>query len=62
VHGALDDVVPCQPSLDCAALASRVGGDVTCEVLPGCGHFEVIDPLSGAWPHVLAALRALIAP
>lgn len=62
VHGALDDVVPCQLSLDYAALAGRAGGDVACEVLPGCGHFEVIDPLSGAWPHVLAALRALIAP
>lgn len=62
VHGALDDVVPCQLSLDYAALAGRAGGDVACEVLPECGHFEVIDPLSAAWPHVLAALRALIAP
>ncbi len=62
VHGALDDVVPCQLSLDYAAVAGRAGGDVACEVLPGCGHFEVIDPLSGAWAHVLAALRALSTP
>jgi acetyl esterase/lipase len=62
VHGADDEVVPCQMSADYAALAARAGGDVTCDVLPGCGHFEVIDPLSGAWPHVLAALHGLIAP
>jgi len=61
VHGADDDVVPCQLSVDYAALATRAGGDVACDVLPGCGHFEVIDPLSGAWPRVLAALDALVA-
>ncbi len=62
VHGELDDVVPCGMSLDYAARAARAGGDVVCDALPGCGHFEVIDPLSGAWPRVLAAFRALIAP
>jgi acetyl esterase/lipase len=59
VHGADDDVVPCQLSVDYAALAARAGGQAACSVLPGFGHFEVIDPLTGAWPHVLAALQAL---
>jgi hypothetical protein len=27
--------------------------------LPGYGHFEMIDPLSGAWAEVLAAFRAV---
>jgi pimeloyl-ACP methyl ester carboxylesterase len=60
VHGADDEVVPCQLSVDYAALAARAGGAAACSVLPGYGHFEVIDPLTGAWPHVLAAVRALI--
>jgi hypothetical protein len=25
--------------------------------VPGADHFDLIDPLSGAWPHVLAAIR-----
>ncbi len=62
VHGADDEVVPCQLSTDYAALAASAGGEAVCSVLPGYGHFEVIDPLTGAWPHVLAALRALIGP
>jgi hypothetical protein len=35
---------------------------VSCEVLPRCGHFELIDPLSAAWPAVLDAFRAVAAP
>jgi dipeptidyl aminopeptidase/acylaminoacyl peptidase len=62
VHGELDDVVPCAMSLDYAARAARVGGDVACDALPGFGHFEVIDPLSGAWPRVLSAFRSLAIP
>jgi acetyl esterase/lipase len=62
VHGANDEVVPCQLSVDYAALAVRAGGLAACSVLPGYGHFEVIDPVTGAWPHVLAALQALIEP
>jgi acetyl esterase/lipase len=62
VHGELDDVVPCGMSLEYAEQAARAGSDVACDVLPGCGHFEVIDPLSGAWPRVLSAFRSLILP
>jgi acetyl esterase/lipase len=62
VHGELDDVVPCAMSLDYAERATRAGGDVVCDALPECGHFEVIDPLSGAWPCVLAAFSSVIRP
>jgi len=62
VHGADDGVVPSQMSLDfaraAAAAAAAVGGAVSCEVLPRCGHFELIDPLSAAWPAVLGAFAA----
>lgn len=27
--------------------------------LPGCGHYAVIDPLSGAWPRVVAEIERL---
>jgi hypothetical protein len=58
VHGVADDVVPAQLSEDYAARAGDAGDDVACELLDGCGHFEVIDPLSGAWPAVLGAFVA----
>ena len=45
VHGADDDTVPASMS---EAFAAR-GGDVTLSVRPGEGHFEHIDPGSGAW-------------
>jgi acetyl esterase/lipase len=57
VHGETDDIVPCGMSVAYAERVVGAGGDVGCEVLPGCGHFEVIDPLSRAWPEVAAAFR-----
>jgi hypothetical protein len=62
LRGDIDDVVPCARSLDYADRAAAAGGDVACEALPGSGHFDVPDPLSGAWPRMLAALCALIPP
>jgi acetyl esterase/lipase len=59
VHGEIDDIVPWRMSVGYAERAVGVGGDARCEVLPGCGHFEVIDPLSGAWPQVMRAFRAV---
>jgi len=65
VHGADDGVVPSEMSVGFAreaAAAGGGGGAVRCDVLPGCGHFELIDPLSAAWPAVLEAFRAMAAP
>jgi acetyl esterase/lipase len=61
VHGIVDDRVPAEQSRSYAERARSVGDDVVCELLPGCGHFEVIDPLSAVWPVVLAAFRAAAA-
>jgi acetyl esterase/lipase len=55
VHGSADDRVPVELSLEYAERGRDAGDDVTCEVLAGCGHFEVIDPRSGAWAAVVAA-------
>jgi acetyl esterase/lipase len=49
VHGDADDAVPIELSRRYAARAAE-GGD-RCELveLPGCGHFEHLDPTTPAW-------------
>jgi acetyl esterase/lipase len=60
VHGTADNRVPAELSLAYAARGRAAGDDVSCDLLPGCGHYEVIDPLSAAWPSVLAAFRSAL--
>ena len=55
VHGTSDDRVPAGLSMAYAERGRAAGDEVECDLLDGCGHFEVIDPLSGAWPAVLGA-------
>jgi acetyl esterase/lipase len=58
VHGLADEWVPYLMSLDYARWARRAGARAaaaTCVLLPGAGHFEVIDPLSVEWPQVVDA-------
>jgi acetyl esterase/lipase len=62
VHGSADDAVPCSMSASFLRHAHAAGDDVSLAELPGAGHFDVIDPLSGAWPAVLAAFASLVAP
>jgi len=52
VHGETDDLVP--PSQSTAYAATHPA--VACELVPGAGHFALIDPASAAWPRVLAAV------
>jgi acetyl esterase/lipase len=54
VHGVDDDVVPVGQSE--AYVAAHPEAQL--RSLPGVGHFALIDPLSAAWPDVLAALEA----
>jgi hypothetical protein len=44
-----------------AARARSAGDDTYLTELPKCGHFDVIDPRSAAWPAVLTAFRGLAA-
>jgi acetyl esterase/lipase len=62
VHGTLDDRVPFSMSREYVARARAVGDEVVFTELPGCGHFELIDPLSSAWPAVLDAFGAVALP
>ena len=59
VHGSLDDVVPVAMSRGYAAISRAAGDDTTVTELPGASHVDLIDPLSPAWPHVVAAFEAL---
>ena len=59
VHGALDDVVPPSMSRRYAALGRAAGDDATVAELPGASHLDVIDPLSPAWPQMMAAFKDL---
>jgi acetyl esterase/lipase len=57
LHGTADDRVPWEQSRDFGERARVVGDRVSCVLLPGVGHFELIDPLSAAWPAVEAEFR-----
>ncbi|MER6472638.1 alpha/beta hydrolase [Streptomyces collinus] len=56
VHGVRDDSLP-------VAMARRYAArsGATLHELPDCGHFDVIDPDSAAWPVVTGALAAILA-
>jgi acetyl esterase/lipase len=58
VHGQADDRVPWELSRSYGERAAAAGNQVRCVLLPGVGHFELIDPLSGAWPAVRAEFAA----
>jgi acetyl esterase/lipase len=58
VHGTADDRVPIGHARAYAQRACAAGDD--CRVVEvDCGHFEVIDPRSTAWPAVAGAVREL---
>ncbi len=59
LHGAADPYVPMQQSTAFVARATAAGDAVSFTELPGTDHFALIDPLSSAWPTVLAAIESL---
>lgn len=58
LHGARDRIVPPEQSRRYKAAADAQGGGVKLTILGDAGHFELISPLSSAWPAVLEAVRA----
>ncbi|MDP9364844.1 MAG: alpha/beta fold hydrolase, partial [Chloroflexota bacterium] len=60
IHGDEDENVPVAVSEGYRAAAVAAGDDVELVVLPGTGHFEPVDPESGAWPAVLGAVTTLV--
>jgi acetyl esterase/lipase len=55
LHGDADTAVPLRQS-QAYAVAHP---DSVLTVLPGAGHFGVIDPASAVWPEVVAAVRGV---
>jgi pimeloyl-ACP methyl ester carboxylesterase len=49
VHGDADDSVPLELSRRYAQRAREAGDPCELVELPGCGHFEHLDPSSHAW-------------
>jgi acetyl esterase/lipase len=63
LHGTAGYIVPAQMSAGYAARATAAGdAQIDCALLPDAGHFDLIDPLSAAWPAVLAAFRSVHPP
>ena len=52
VHGASDDVVPPAFSRDYVSAKQKMKEDARLVEIAGAGHFEVVDPRSGAWKDV----------
>jgi acetyl esterase/lipase len=52
VHGAADDVVPVGFSRDYVGAKQKMKEDVRLVEIAGAGHFELVDPRSGAWKDV----------
>jgi acetyl esterase/lipase len=52
VHGAADDVVPPAFSRDYVSARQKMKEDARLVEIAGAGHFEVVDPRSGAWKDV----------
>lgn len=60
IHGTADDRVPYELSRAYLEAAIACGDDAELITLPDADHFEVIDPESHAWPHVLGAVQRLV--
>jgi dipeptidyl aminopeptidase/acylaminoacyl peptidase len=59
VHGDVDDEVPVDQSQRYVAAATSAGDPAELVVLPGVGHYELIDPAHPAWAACRDRLVAL---
>ena len=60
VHGTDDDTVPFEIAERYLKAAKSAGDEVRLVGLERTGHFELIDPLSDAWPAVREAVESLL--
>jgi acetyl esterase/lipase len=59
VHGSADAIVPVGLSRHFVTVARSAGSEVDLVELPESDHFDVIDPLSAAWPAVRDAVATI---
>jgi acetyl esterase/lipase len=57
VHGAADDIVPPALSADYVRVKMKIREDAWLVEIAGAGHFEVVDPRSGAWKNIESVVR-----
>jgi acetyl esterase/lipase len=60
VHGSRDDTVPVEMSTRYVDRARTAGDQAQLVEVADCGHFDLIDPSSDAWPAVLAAIETAL--
>ncbi|MGQ0626400.1 MAG: alpha/beta hydrolase family protein [Sporichthyaceae bacterium] len=60
LHGAEDELVPVECAVHYVRAAIDAGDQARLRAISGVGHFELIDPGSSAWPHVVAAVADLM--
>jgi acetyl esterase/lipase len=60
VYADRDAIVPLDLGRAHEGAARRAGDVVALEVVPGVGHFELVNPASRAWPAVRRAVAALL--
>jgi pimeloyl-ACP methyl ester carboxylesterase len=53
IHGDVDEIVP-------VAHSTRLDSVVSVEVMPGMGHFGLLDAEREHWPLVVTALKAAL--
>ena len=60
IQGSEDGQIPPQLPARWAEMARRQGDEVTVAIVPGAGHFDVVDPRSSAWPVVQDAVLKMV--
>jgi acetyl esterase/lipase len=60
IAGAEDATVPPRFAESYAAAARRAGDEARLLLIPRCAHHEYNAPAAAPWPHILAALAALL--
>ena len=57
LQGTEDDQIPPQLPARWAERGRQQGEHITVDLIPGADHFDVVDPQSKAWPHVMTAIK-----
>ena len=60
IQGTLDDQIPPELPSRWAEMSRKLGSTASVRLIPGAGHFDVVDPESTAWPAVVQEVRAAL--
>ena len=60
LQGTDDQQIPAQLPVRWAERGRARGEKIALDVIPGADHFDLVDPLSAAWPRVRAAVMAAV--